>query len=502
MTIETKKNANGKISAYYIDDVKVRKGEVEYYACNPAYNGVIEVDYCTARYNLPKIYKCGKAVVFKNWVDGSDVMTKVAAERLGLKVGRKISMFPAIYRVEKDTEVKDEFVIVPETDGTEEAREEIMSTPLVTEEAMEEAYIGEVMNAYDAEIATKKEAFYQALTEALLLKFTLIELEEAMLETVVSEEAMEIAIHAEIEAANVATENAEFDANEEIINCTNEIIISDAAYRQMIDTELYNAARAAGNYIITINGETVFFKNHKIRRIDAQDKIGFSMNVINGRKQFNRYNRVIARVKVAEIYMNSELAAVQEKKFREFFIKDGAAKKGFFAVKVYAKLADEQLHIYANYFDTFKEAHDFVASVKEFIGDVQCEIYIQRDKQCGKIYYKRDENGTETYDLPDTDFFKGTPAAEIQARIDELKKVKADNDEYKSNSDGYIWSELCVATFDIDETIEYYEFILHENKDTTAAKVSETAMFETRETDGSEEDDDANEAFNLLPSVD
>lgn len=440
MTIETKKNANGKISAYYIDGVKVRKGEVEYYACNPAYNGVIEVDYCTARYNLPKIYKCGKAVVFKNWVDGSDVMTKVAAERLGLKVGRKISMFPAIYRVEKDTEVKDEFVIVPETDGTEEAREEIMSTPLVTEEAMEEAYIGEVMNAYDAEI----------------------------------------------EAANVATENAEFDANEEIINCTNEIIISDAAYRQMIDTELYNAARAAGNYVLTINGERVIFENHKIVRIDAKSKYGLNMRVVNGRKQFRRYNYVIARATVAKMYMDSELAAVQEKKFREFFIKDGAAKKGFFAVKVYVTFDDGREHIYANYFDRWDEAKAYVETVKEFVGNVQCEIYIQRDEQCGKMYYHRDAQGTETYDLPNTDFFKGTPAPEIQARIDELKKAKADNEQYKDNSDGYVWTELCVANAAIDKTIEYYEFILHENKDTTAAKVSETAMFETRETDGTE----------------
>lgn len=107
MTITTKKNANGKITAYYIDGKKVRKGEVEYYACNPAYDGIIEIDYYTAKHNFPNLYNYGTAVVFKNWVDGSNVMTKAAADRLGLKLGKKISLHPAIYRVVE--EVKTEY---------------------------------------------------------------------------------------------------------------------------------------------------------------------------------------------------------------------------------------------------------------------------------------------------------------------------------------------------------------------------------------------------------
>ena len=102
MAITTKEGANGRISAYYINGVKVRKAEVEYHACNPAFNGIIVVDYFTARHQFPNLYLYGSAVVFKNWVDGSDVMTKAAADRLGLKLGKKISLHPAIYRVVKN----------------------------------------------------------------------------------------------------------------------------------------------------------------------------------------------------------------------------------------------------------------------------------------------------------------------------------------------------------------------------------------------------------------
>lgn len=628
MTIETKNAKNGT-KMYYVDgkrtsrdnaieaatENRVNPFTIEYVAYDNKIGGIadkvittenlkISVVPETHKYDmLFGVYVKGERITFTCGYKTDDEAVRAAKKAINNRVDAIVEAYitgedgvkiaDGMVCVISNGAFPDEYAIseaamnvaveAEEAQAANAEREETLSTPLVTEEAMEEACYGEVMNAYNAEINSKKEAFYQAITEALLMRFTLEEFEKAMLDNAVTPAAMEIAVEAEENAANnlptgvitvdngteawaivgkyfpngikfnhsargynredsfrytndeiiyvvatctpdnsrvecvevlntnesgsarhiltvyinredeTATEDTELDSNEEIINCTDEYTISDAAYRQMIDAEINNAARAAGNYVLTINGERVIFENHKIVSIDARSKFGLNMRVVNGRKQFRRYNYVIARATVAKFYMNSELAAVQEKKFREFFIKDGAAKKGFFAVKVYVTFDDGREHIYANYFDRWDEAKAYVETVKEFVGNVQCEIYIQRDEQCGKMYYHRDAQGTETYDLPDTDFFKGTPAAEIQARIDELKKAKADNEQYKDNSDGYVWTELCVANAAIDKTIEYYEFILHENKDFCAAFYAKShggksisAMFETRETDGTE----------------
>jgi|GEM_PF-6638257 len=154
-----------------------------------------------------------------------------------------------------------------EIKAAEAEREEILSTPLVSEEAFDEAYYGEVTNAHNAEIAPKKEAFRKALIEALLLKFTLAELEEVMLEYAVTPEAMEIAINSEIEAANVATGYvfSKIFADGEVINTSCKIIgdennFDNSVYREVV---FFDPERFASWELKTADGKLLAKGNSK-----------------------------------------------------------------------------------------------------------------------------------------------------------------------------------------------------------------------------------------------
>ena len=67
LVITTKERPDGTPTAYYVNGVKTRKHRIEfYYANNPAYDGLIEIDHYVARYYLPEIYNNKSRVIFKN----------------------------------------------------------------------------------------------------------------------------------------------------------------------------------------------------------------------------------------------------------------------------------------------------------------------------------------------------------------------------------------------------------------------------------------------------
>lgn len=106
LVITHKERSDGTPFVYYVNGVKTRKHDIEfYYANNPAYRGLIEVDYNVGRYYLPDIYNNKSKVVFKNWAaTGKTIVTKAAADELGLRIGRKVSLNPALYLVEETVE--------------------------------------------------------------------------------------------------------------------------------------------------------------------------------------------------------------------------------------------------------------------------------------------------------------------------------------------------------------------------------------------------------------
>lgn len=295
---------------------------------------------------------------------------------------------------------------------------------------------------------------------------------------------------AEIETAtDTANNNTATDANEEIINCTDDIIITADAYTQMIRTELANAQIASGNYGIQINGEWIYFTDHKITHIDAEDKLGFSFEyTLQGRKQFRHNNRVVSRDSVIKFFENKETAKAQEKSFREFFIDRNAPHHGFFQVQISPTFVDSCEHNYSRYFEYYNDAINFVNNAIEFCGNVPTHITIKRDKQAGIICYHRMPDGTVHIDKPDTDFFKHYPADEIQARIFDIDRAIKENTEFKTD---------CVVTqcnISRANTLlavrkNFYEFILHEHAPAT-----------DDELDGSEEDDFTDELPALFPA--
>lgn len=288
---------------------------------------------------------------------------------------------------------------------------------------------------------------------------------------------------------SIETETAT-DNNEEIINATDDIIITEDAYTQMIRSELANAQIASGNYGIQINGEWVHFTNHKITRIDAGE---FSFEyTLQGRKQFRHNGRVISREGVIRFFENKETAKAQEKSFREFFINPDAPKHRFFQVQISPTFADSCEHNYARYFEYFNQAIDFANDAIKFCGDVPTHITIKRDKQAGKVYYHRMPDGTVHVDKPDTDFFKNYSADEIKSRIGEIDRAIADNTQFRNENDSpIIGVAILNANDQLAVTKNFYEFVLHENAPITNV-----------ETDGSEEDDDVDEMPALFPTED
>ena len=154
--------------------------------------------------------------------------------------------------------------------------------------------------------------------------------------------------------------------------------------------------RNSGNYSDLINGEYVKFENHSIVYIDAERKIGFSYDKLNGRKNFYRYGRKIAAAKIAETYMNGERAAEQSKAHHEFFYAHKLEVGNPFKVSFEITTADGQEHFFSRTFETFAEAK---ALVDEFSATFSepTQIVIKQNKQNGDWFYSRDTDGSEKF---------------------------------------------------------------------------------------------------------
>ena len=219
------------------------------------------------------------------------------------------------------------------------------------------------------------------------------------------------------------------------------------------------ANRINGTYTDTINGEYVEFENHSIAYIGAEKKLGFHYKKSDaGRKIFYRCNRRFAASKIAEAYMNGEIAAEQNKAHHEFFNAHKTAYNNFFQVLFRVTTADGRIHNFERTFETFDDAK---ALVDEFTAtfDEPTDIIIKQNKQNGEIYYTRTDgnpgNYTDAYfgndgfdpeaftllpaldDLNDTD---DEPTTDFTAtKTDEPKEFTADC-YYTYTKDGVKWS--------------------------------------------------------------
>lgn len=114
MTIETKENANGKIYAYYIDGVKVRKNEIDG-IINSRRDEIITVDYYTGKnFEILTHYGRGLKIVLTGCAN--TIMTRPAANELGYNVIRNFSgLYYGFCIVEKKSAEVDaeEYAITP-----------------------------------------------------------------------------------------------------------------------------------------------------------------------------------------------------------------------------------------------------------------------------------------------------------------------------------------------------------------------------------------------------
>lgn len=244
-------------------------------------------------------------------------------------------------------------------------------------------------------------------------------------------------------------------------------------YKQVIPARKARFARidaeekAKGNYSLNINGEKVIFRNHKLVKILAGN---FSLEIKRGRKNFRFNGRRISANSIAENYINAQIAAEQDTFFHNFFDAHKTPYNKFFSVMISITYADGIEHYFERTFDFFNQAQAFVEQVKNIIGDTPIQIWIKRNNHSLKPLYSRNIDGSESFNLPDTDFFKNYPVDEIQARIDELELVINDNQHVLDNiiaekKGGCCW--ICENLVDVCENskkvINFYEFILHEN---------------------------------------
>ena len=90
LIFSTKENADGKITAYYINGEKVRKCDIEYYACT--HSGIIVVDYHLAQnFHALKYPGDQRKVVYTDYY-GQTLMSKAAADELGYKIVKNNSL--------------------------------------------------------------------------------------------------------------------------------------------------------------------------------------------------------------------------------------------------------------------------------------------------------------------------------------------------------------------------------------------------------------------------
>ncbi|MBQ3433751.1 MAG: hypothetical protein IJG24_01750 [Selenomonadaceae bacterium] len=162
----------------------------------------------------------------------------------------------------------------------------------------------------------------------------------------------------------------------------------------------------ADGIFVKIGGNRLSFSGHELYSI-TDERHGFELKFNNGKKLFysTRFDAAVMRVlpqitsakKVIETYMNRELAAEQEKNFRNFFLADVRKNStGFYNVVTTVTFADDVDHNYGVNFDKFSNAQAFVEEVKNFVGNVPACITIRSHQN---IYYHRTQDGSETYNV-------------------------------------------------------------------------------------------------------
>lgn len=157
------------------------------------------------------------------------------------------------------------------------------------------------------------------------------------------------------------------------------------------------ADRINGNYITNINGEFVRFINHSIVEISA-GKSGYSYERRNGRKNFYRYGRKIAAAKIAEVYMNGEIAAEQNKVHHEFFDAHKTAYNKFFQAYFKVTTADGNVHNFERTFDSFDDAKALVDKFTATFSE-PADILIKRNGRLAPVYYTRTDGLPGTYTM-------------------------------------------------------------------------------------------------------
>ncbi len=272
---------------------------------------------------------------------------------------------------------------------------------------------------------------------------------EIMSTPLVSEEAQEVAINAEIEQANAPTEDNDYDETDEPEILNADLFVN--LYHSPMQERYASVTR-------TINGEQLHFFHHRLTHISAP-ALDMEVYFDKGRMDFWHGSKRIARDKVWQVPIIKETAKAQAESFGKFFADDHTPK--FFKVSVYSTFADGSEHDYVRYFDFFNQAQAFVEEVKNFVGDVLNQIYITHDSN----YFYTRVNGTEHYTLPAVD------AAQAQSRLDELNKAIADNESFADKCDDLTASLLRVANYRNKQSIAYYE---------TALRMTEPASVESR----------------------
>ena len=232
-------------------------------------------------------------------------------------------------------------------------------------------------------------------------------------EYAVSTEAQEAATEAEIELAQAQTAptvEVETDGSEEDGDIEIPAVIptdEDDTEDELIDPpNEFLLERIKGNYTATINDEYVHFENHSIIYIDAQSKLGYTFSRYRGKKEFRdctdpMKHRIISARKIIELYMLDQEAEKQNIIFTDFLNAHKQNRKGFFKAWVTVTFANNRSHNATAYFDNFNEAKAYVDEAKKIFAGMKMDAIIRHD--CTSVYYKLDETGTETYDLPNAD---------------------------------------------------------------------------------------------------
>ena len=179
------------------------------------------------------------------------------------------------------------------------------------------------------------------------------------------------------------------DANDiDAINPDDYAVTTDAQ-QIAIDAEIIAAQHAAGNFSISINGELVTFKNHSIVEINAACKLGILFtrdkygkplffsgvkNIGSGNYLVHGSRRRIAASKIAELYAAKELSNQLQEKIVPFVKPYQSRPTGEFSVWVILTYPDGSEHHFRGEFDQFLLAKKFTADMKALVGDIPCQF--------------------------------------------------------------------------------------------------------------------------------